>query len=246
MHLLLLLQQLSAKKGTGRVERLEFMSPPTMESKSKRIRVAVVDDDPKWISSLRGRIDDEDGIECVSFFTDAAMAVEKLPEICPDVVLVDLQMPAMTGVELIQKLQPMLRQTQWIVLTSHSDHENVFNALKAGATGYVLKRSQLEEIIQSIYEVKSGGSPMSSSIARMVVQSFKSSDPKRASEPKEGKSMSPREEEILKLLASGYFYKEIADQLDISQHTVRTHLRRIYEKLQVRTRTEAVVRYLNQ
>lgn len=228
------------------------MSPPTMESKSKQIRVAVVDDDPDWIHSLRVRIDEEVGMECVSMFTDAAKAVEELAEIGPDVVLVDLQMPAMTGVELIQKLQPGMQETQWIVLTSHSDHESVFNALKAGATGYVLKRSQLEDIIQSINEVQCGGSPMSSSIARMVVQSFNSPKPKKATatkehkEAKEAKSMSPREEEILKLLASGYLYKEIADQLDISQHTVRTHLRRIYEKLQVRTRTEAVVRFLNQ
>lgn len=205
-----------------------------------------MDDDPKWIHSLRVRIEAEDGMECVSCFTDATEAVKKLPDIVPDVALVDLQMPEITGVELIQKVQPVLMQTQWIVLTSHSDHENVFNALKAGATGYVLKRSQLEDIIQSIYEVQSGGSPMSSSIARMVVQSFNTSDHKKSTEPKECKSMSPREEEILKLLASGYLYKEIADQLDISQHTVRTHLRRIYEKLQVRTRTEAVVRFLNQ
>ncbi len=215
-----------------------------MESNHKKIQLAVVDDDPDWIHTLRERISKESELECVHFFTDSTEAALKLPELQPDVILVDLQMPEITGVELILRLQPKQEKSQWIVLTSHSDHENVFNALKSGATGYVLKRSNLEEIIHSIYEVHNGGSPMSSSIARMVVQSFKPTQKQKSREESDQKSMSPREEQILKLLASGYLYKEIADQLEISQHTVRTHLRRIYEKLQVRTRTEAVVRYL--
>jgi DNA-binding NarL/FixJ family response regulator len=156
----------------------------------------------------------------------------------------DIQMPGQTGIECIRKLKPQLPDTQFVVLTSYSDDRRVFESLKAGATGYLLKRSAPLEILQAINEVHAGGSPMSGYIARRVVASFGSEPNPNTAAKATLPKLSPREETVVLLLSRGYLYKEIAEELCIGVETVRTHLRRIYEKLQVRSRTEAVVKYL--
>ncbi len=207
------------------------------------ITVSIVDDDEAFVQSVRHLVNGHSGMKCLSFFYDGSIAIKELPNNGPDVVLVDLQMRGTDGIQCIRKLRPVLPNTLFLVLTSHNDDEHVFESLKAGATGYLLKRSAPSEVLQAIVEVTEGGSPMTSYIARRVVQSFLSQN-QNPLPSKPETILSAREEEILKLLTQGYLYKEIANQLHISLDTVRTHIRRIYQKLQVRSRTEAVVKYL--
>jgi RNA polymerase sigma factor (sigma-70 family) len=158
-------------------------------------------------------------------------------------VLMDINLPGMNGVECVRQLKTLLPATQVMMLTVYEDTENIFNALAAGASGYMLKRTPAKELIEAIHEVKRGGSPMTTHIARKVVQSFqKSAGQQRAAN--ELSELSEREQQVLDLLAQGLIYKEIADKLQISYETVHTYIRRIYEKLQVRTRTEAVAKFL--
>jgi DNA-binding NarL/FixJ family response regulator len=152
----------------------------------------------------------------------------------------DINLPGINGVECVRRLKPLLPGTQVIMLTVYEDTENIFNALAAGATGYLLKRTPREELLAAIRDVRRGGSPMTTHIARKVVQSFQQSAP--AAQPAE--NLSQREQEVLDLLSQGFLYKEIAEKLGISYETVHTYIRRIYEKLQVRTRTEAVAKFL--
>lgn len=214
-----------------------------MSAQADKIMVSIVDDDEAFAQSAGHLVNGHPGMKCVSFYCDGSIAIKELPKDGPNVVLMDLQMPGTDGIQCIRQLRPILPKTLFLVLTSHNDDEHVFESLKAGATGYLLKRSAPSEILQAIEEVRAGGSPMSSYIARRVVQSFlaKNQSP-QPSKPET--NLSAREEEILKLLTQGFLYKEIADLLHISLDTVRTHIRRIYQKLQVRSRTEAVVRYL--
>jgi len=152
----------------------------------------------------------------------------------------DINLPGMNGVECVRQLKPLLPKTQIVMLTVYEDTENIFNALAAGATGYLLKRTSKDELLSAIREVQAGGSPMTAHIARKVVQSFQRPVP--AVQPTE--NLSDREREVLELLSQGFLYKEIADKLGVGYETVHTYIRRIYEKLQVRTRTEAVARFL--
>lgn len=152
----------------------------------------------------------------------------------------DINLPGMNGVECVRQLKPLLPKTQIVMLTVYEDTENIFNALAAGATGYLLKRTSKDELLSAIREVQAGGSPMTAHIARKVVQSFQRPVP--AAQPTE--NLSEREREVLELLSQGFLYKEIADKLGVGYETVHTYVRRIYEKLQVRTRTEAVARFL--
>jgi DNA-binding NarL/FixJ family response regulator len=155
----------------------------------------------------------------------------------------DINLPGMNGVECVRKLKALLPQTQVMMLTVYEDTENIFKALAAGANGYMLKRTTTKELIEAIREMQRGGSPMTTHIARMVVQSFqKSAAP--ASHGGELSELSEREQQVLDLLAQGLIYKEIAEKLNIGYETVHTYIRRIYEKLQVRTRTEAVAKFL--
>lgn len=204
------------------------------------ITVAIVEDNDQLRKTLANVIDRSPGFKCVGHYPSAEAAIAKIPENPPDVVLMDINLPGMNGVECVAKIKQLLPKTQIIMLTVYEDTDNIFNALAAGATGYLLKRTTKAELLEAIKEVYSGGSPMTAHIARKVVQSFQKVGESR--QPSE--NLSPREKEVLDYLAQGYLYKEIADKLGVSYETVHTYIRRIYEKLQVRSRTEAVAKYL--
>jgi DNA-binding NarL/FixJ family response regulator len=183
-----------------------------------------------------------EGFECLGHHPSAEAGLAAIPNEKPDVVLMDINLPGMNGVECVRKLKQILPNTQVVMLTAYEDTENIFNSLAAGAAGYLLKRSKSQEILDAVRDVLNGGSPMSTHIARKVVQSFQSRPAAAPSEPEA--ELSPREQEVLNLLSQGFMYKEISDKLGISFETVRTYIRRIYEKLHVRTRTEAVAKAL--
>lgn len=205
-----------------------------------RIAVAIVEDDPEVRSSLARLIDSSPGFRCVSRHESAEAALQELPKINPEVVLMDINLPGLSGVECARRLKPLLPKTQIIMLTVYQNTENIFNALAAGATGYLLKQTPPAELLAAIRDVHGGGSPMSSHIARKIVQSFQ----RPAPVAREADNLSPREAQVLELLAKGFLYKEIADTMQVSYATVHTHIRHIYEKLHVRSRTEAVAKHL--
>jgi DNA-binding NarL/FixJ family response regulator len=206
------------------------------------IAVSIVEDDPQVRGSLAKLIDGAPGFRCVSVHPSAEDALVEIPKVKPEVVLMDINLPGANGVECVRKLKPHCPTTQIIMLTVYQKTEHIFNALAAGATGYMLKQTPPAELLIAIKEVHGGGSPMSSHIARKIVQSFQQPVPACA----EAESLSPREAEVLDLLAKGFLYKEIADQMKVSYATVHTHIRHIYEKLHVRSRTEAVAKHLGQ
>ena len=204
------------------------------------ITVSIVEDNDQLRSTLARVLNRADGFECVSNYGSAEAALEDLPKKKPNVVLMDINLPGMNGVECTRKLKEAVPGIQIVMLTVYEDTENLFNALAAGASGYLLKRTTTPELLDSLREVHRGGSPMTAHIARKVVQSFQR--PTSATETTE--DLSPREKEVLDCLSQGFLYKEIAEKLGISYETVHTYIRRIYEKLQVRTRTEAVAKFL--
>jgi RNA polymerase sigma factor (sigma-70 family) len=203
------------------------------------IKVSIVEDNDQFRSTLGNVINRSEGFKCIGQYGSAEEALEEIPKNVPDVVLMDINLPGMNGVECVARLKKLCPDTQIVMLTVYEDTDNIFNALKAGATGYLLKRTTREELLEAIRDVYRGGSPMTTHIARKVVQSFQRME---SSSPTE--ALTAREQEVLECLAKGFLYKEIADKLGISYETVRTHIRRIYEKLQVRSRTEAVAKFL--
>jgi len=207
------------------------------------ISISIVDDERALRESIATFVNGSAGIRCVSTYGSARAALEGLPADRPDVVLMDINMAGMTGIECVAQLREIAPSIQIVMLTVYEDTEQIFKALSAGASGYLLKRSSPSKLIEAIREVHAGGSPMSSSIARKVVASFQRSTPPGEKQPNHPQ-LSPREETVLNLLAKGLTYKLIADQLGISIDTIRTYLRRIYEKLHVQSRTEAVAKYL--
>jgi RNA polymerase sigma factor (sigma-70 family) len=207
------------------------------------IAISIVEDNDKLRATLARVIDRTDGFRCVSEYANAEDALADLPKIKPDVVLMDINLPGLNGVECVRQLKKLLPQIQVMMLTVYEDTENIFNALAAGANGYMLKRTPAKELIEALREVQRGGSPMTTHIARKVVQSFqKSAGAQQVAN--ELSELSEREQQVLDLLAQGLIYKEIGEKLGISYETVHTYIRRIYEKLQVRTRTEAVAKFL--
>ena len=204
------------------------------------IAVSIVDDDKKLRESITRFIDGSEGFRCVSTYGSAAAALQHLPADKPDVVLMDINMPGMNGIECVERLKTRMPELQVVILTVYEDTEKIFKALSVGATGYLLKRLPPAKLLEAIREVHAGGSAMSSSIARKVVSSFQKVSPAAQSEI----HLSPREQTVLDCLAKGLTYKQIADQLGISIDTIRTYLRRIYEKLHVQSRTEAVAKYM--
>jgi DNA-binding NarL/FixJ family response regulator len=204
------------------------------------ISVSIVEDNEQLRATLARVLNRAEGFRCVSQHGDAESALEGLPKERPEVVLMDINLPGMNGVECARKLKQTSPQILVIMLTVYEDTENIFNALAAGASGYLLKRTKSAELLEAIREVQRGGSPMTTHIARKVVQSFQKAGP--SSQPTE--NLSQREQEVLDCLSQGFLYKEIAEKLGISYETVHTYIRRIYEKLQVRTRTEAVAKFL--
>jgi RNA polymerase sigma factor (sigma-70 family) len=207
------------------------------------ISVSIVEDNDKLRATLARVIARADGFSCASDYGTAEDALAGLPKIKPDVVLMDINLPGMNGVECVRQLKALLPSTQVMMLTVYEDTENIFNALTAGASGYMLKRTPVKELLEAIRDVQRGGSPMTTHIARKVVLSFqKSAGEQQVAD--ELSTLSDREQQVLDLLAQGLIYKEIGEKLNISYETVHTYIRRIYEKLQVRTRTEAVAKFL--
>ena len=204
------------------------------------IAVSIVEDNDQLRGTLARVIGRAEGFKCVSQYANAEAALEALPKDRPEVVLMDINLPGMNGVECVRQLKQLVPQTQVMMLTVYEDTENIFNALAAGATGYMLKQTPPAELLAAIRDVNAGGSPMSGHIARKIVQSFQQPVP----DVSESQSLSPREAEVLTLLAKGFLYKEIADTMKVSYATVHTHIRHIYEKLHVRSRTEAVAKHL--
>jgi DNA-binding NarL/FixJ family response regulator len=204
------------------------------------IRVAIVEDNERIREGLAAIINGSEGFHCTAAYETAEEALRRLPQYMPDVVLMDIQLPGMSGIECVQKLKELNPALQIMMLTVFEDEEKVFKAILAGATGYILKRTPPSELLDSIRELNDGGSPMSDQIARKIVQAFQ----QMGRSSRETENLSSREQEILSYLAKGYHDKEIADHFFISVKTVRTHLRNIYKKLNVRSRTEAVLKYL--
>lgn len=205
------------------------------------IAVSIVEDDPGVRSSLVKLINSSPGYRCVSQHSSAESALAEIPKLKPDVTLMDINLPGLNGVECVRRLKPILPRTQVIMLTVYQNTDHIFKALAAGATGYMLKQTPPAELLAAINDVHAGGSPMNSHIARKIVQSFQESP---AATKDQSEALSPREAEVLDLLAKGFLYKEIADQMKISYATVHTHIRHVYEKLHVRSRTEAVAKHL--
>jgi len=204
------------------------------------MNVSIIEDQDQLRATLSRVLNRAEGFRCISTYANAEDALVDLPEKKPDVVLCDINLPGMNGVECVRKLKQVAPKIQVVMLTVYEDTENIFAALAAGASGYLLKRTTSAELLESLREVQRGGSPMTAHIARKVVQSFQKSD--EANQQTE--DLSPREREVLDCLSQGFLYKEIAEKLGISYETVHTYIRRIYEKLQVRTRTEAVAKFL--
>ncbi|MBX7122481.1 MAG: response regulator transcription factor [Opitutaceae bacterium] len=206
------------------------------------IRLSIVEDDEPTRRILADVIRSTPDLELLSDYGETAQAIEFLPRDKPDVVLMDINLTGSTGVELVRHLKPLMPDAQFLMFTVYEDSDHIFAALAAGATGYLLKDASREDLLAAIHQIASGGSPMSSSIARRVVSSF-AKVPKPAPGVDE---LSPREHSVLSLLTKGYLYKEIAEQLGISGPTVNTYIRRIYEKLQVHSRSQAIAKYLKQ
>ena len=204
------------------------------------ISVSIVEDNDKLRATLARVLNRADGFCCAGQYANAEDALKDLPQIHPEVVLMDINLPGMNGVECVRQLKTLLPEVQVMMLTVYEDTENIFNALAAGASGYLLKRTSSKELLEAIQDVCRGGSPMTMHIARKVVQSFQRS----TASAQNTENLSEREQQVLDLLSQGLIYKEIADKLGISYETVHTYIRRVYEKLQVRTRTEAVAKFL--
>jgi DNA-binding NarL/FixJ family response regulator len=201
--------------------------------------VSIVEDDAPARSILADWIHRAPGFRCAGRYASAEAALAALPAEKPAVVLMDINLPGISGIECVRQLKPLLPDTQFVMLTVYEDADHIFNALAVGACGYLLKRVSRGELLAALRDVHAGGSPMSSNIARKVVQSFQ----RPAQQTSEAMELSPREREVLELLARGYLYKEIADLLQISGPTVNTYIRRIYEKLHVRSRSQAVAKF---
>jgi DNA-binding NarL/FixJ family response regulator len=209
---------------------------------SKVITIAIVDDSSDLRENIGGYLGAFPEFRCISSYATAKEALAGLPKNPPDVVLMDINLGerATDGIECVRSLKTLLPGVQVMMLTVFEDSEKIFRALAAGASGYLLKRQRPEELLAAIREVVAGGAPMSTSIARKVVHSFQSTPPRGM----ESADLSHRELEVLQALGQGLAYKQIAEQLNVSIHTVRNYIRRVYEKLHVRSRTEAVVKYL--
>ena len=206
---------------------------------TKPITIALVEDDQKTRKNLTEFLGGESRVNCVGAFPNGEAAVREIPQLKPEVALVDINLPGMSGIECVERLKKLLPKLQVLMLTKYEESDLIFSSLRAGASGYLLKKMLTVELISAIEQVYAGGAPMTMQIARKVVEHFTQIKSPTANLEK----LTPREHEVLALLAKGYLYKEISDQLGISPHTFRTHQRAIYEKLHVHSRTEATVKY---
>ncbi|EEF58132.1 response regulator [Pedosphaera parvula] len=205
-----------------------------------QIKVAIVDDDKDMRTSLATLIRRTGSLQLLGEYSNGEIAMEEIPRQPPDVVLMDINMPGMGGIECVRRLKAIIPAVQVLMLTVYEDSDSLFNSLKAGASGYLLKRTSSSKLLEAVRDVHAGGSPMSPQLARRLVQFF--SKPQDVSPVSQ---LSPGEREFLQLLSKGYVYKEIAEKMGISTDTVRYYVRTVYEKLHVHSRTEAVVKFLN-
>lgn len=206
------------------------------------VKVVIVEDESWMRENLASEINRDPRLRCVNTYRTAENALEGIPMDRPDVVIMDINLPGMSGVECVRRLKSLLPAVQYLMLTVYEERKDIFNSLLAGASGYLLKRTSSAELLDAIQQVRFGGSPMSGSIARKVVAYF--------NEIGEGNSettaLSAREQQVLDLLAKGAAYKNIADQLSVSIDTVRMNVKHIYAKLHVHSRGEAAAKYLQQ
>ena len=203
------------------------------------IRVAIVEDDEQVRENLARLVGEAKGFECVATFGSGEQALGHLPRRLPDVVLMDINLPGISGVECVRQLKSIAPDVHVVMLTVYDDSDRIFQALQMGASGYLLKRSTAAEILHAIEDVHRGGAPMSSYIARKVVQSFRRQGPSE----KPAENLTKRETDVLEYVSRGYANKEIADALGLSAETVRGYLKTIYSKLHVRSRTEAAMKF---
>jgi DNA-binding NarL/FixJ family response regulator len=219
------------------------MTPPPRSTppSASPIRVAIVEDQGRLRDSLRKILDGSEGITCVAACANGEQAVAELPAIKPQVVFMDINLPGMDGVSCVRELSLALPETLFVMLTVYDNTDAVFSSLEAGACGYLHKPIRAADLIAAARDVVAGNSPMSGKIARLVVKAFKRPTPVNA--PTEAHlNLTAREREILDLLGEGFLYKEIADKLQISGHTVHFHIDNIYKKLHVRSRAQAVAK----
>src|SRR4051794_21798156 len=202
------------------------------------LKVAIVEDDPRWRTNLEILLRETEGLECVGSFGTGKDAVRDLPGKRPQVVLMDINLPGISGVECTRQLRSLLPATQIVILTVYDDSDRIFHALQMGANGYLLKRASADEILQAIHDVHSGGAPMSAYIARKVVQSFRHQSPTA----RQDEVLSKRESEVLGYVSRGYSDKEVAEALGLTSATVRSYLKTIYSKLHVHSRTQAILK----
>lgn len=215
------------------------MAKPNPTTSKVLKRVAIVEDDSGLRQQLENILRAADEVHCVGAYPSAERALQGLLKVRPDVILMDIKLPGMSGIECVARLRDDLPATHVIMLTVYEDSERIFQALQAGADGYLVKSSPTETLLAAIDDVHRGGAPMSTQIARKVVRQFRHFDPA----VDQTENLAPREREVLDLLSSGYVYKEIADQMGIGAETVRTYVKSICKKLHVKNRLEAVARY---
>jgi len=202
------------------------------------ITISIVEDQREMRESLVEWLGSAPDLRCVGTHASAEEALQQIPAAKPDVVLMDINLRGMDGIQCVARLKERLPRTQVLMLTTYDDGDLIFNSLRAGASGYLLKNMRREQLVEAVQQVHAGGAPMSLQIARKVINYFHQV-PKSATELEH---LTGREQEILRLLAKGYLYKEIAEHLGISMSTVRTHISAVYEKLHVHTRTEAAMK----
>ena len=227
---------------TTNVEKPSFRPAMPTSLSNQLTRVAIVEDNSGLRHSLQRVLNHAPGMKCVGAWADGHSALKQMPILKPDVVLMDINLPGMSGIECTGKLKLLVPDTLVLMVTSYEDTDNIFKALKAGASGYLLKRALLDEILEAIYDVRSGGAPMTSEIARKVVHAFREPPPAQAA----ATVLTVREREMLDLLCQGFVNKEVADKLQISYNTVKVHFNNIYKKLHVRSRTEAVLKFMHE
>ena len=212
------------------------------KSPTSSCKIAIVEDDARLAAYLQSILNEAGGgIQCVGIVGSAEQALEEFPALAPDLVFLDINLPGMGGVECVAHLSRLMPGLQIVMITVFDDTETVFQALSAGAIGYLIKPVDRERVLQAVEEVRQGGAPMSAAIARRIVQSFQSTGANSKADALE--TLSPRESEILALLAKGYLMKEIADELGMARNTLRNHSKRIYKKLHVHSRSQAVAKY---
>lgn len=203
------------------------------------LRVSIVEDDATIRRTLTALFQFEEGIELFTVHSTAEDALLRINEVCPDVMVMDIDLPGASGIDCVRQMSQRCGSTQFLMYTVHDDDHRVFEALKAGANGYILKSATPDEIISAVHELHAGGSPMSAHVARRVVQQLRP----RGGQEDVSAELSQRERQVLELLAEGLLYKEIGERLGIAVGTIKQHIHRIYDKMHVQNRTEAVNRY---